>query len=104
MEIIAHRINRISELKKLPLRYGAEIDVRTNGSKIILNHDPYKNGENFKNYLENYNNGTLVLNIKEAGIEKEVVNITKKFRVKKKPSHGGLFLKYIKILIRMIFQ
>ncbi len=83
MEIIAHRINRISELKKLPLRYGAEIDVRTNGSKIILNHDPYKNGENFKNYLENYNNGTLVLNIKEAGIEKEVVNITKKFRVKK---------------------
>lgn len=82
MEIIAHRINKISELKRLPKRFGAEIDLRTYGSKIILSHDPFSKGESFKEYLENYNNGTLVLNIKEAGIEQDVIKMTKKFNIK----------------------
>ena len=28
MEIIAHRINLISELKNIPVKYGCEIDIR----------------------------------------------------------------------------
>ncbi len=82
MEIIAHRINKISELKNLPKAYGAEVDLRASGSKIILNHDPYKKGDNFINYLENYDNGTIVLNIKEAGIEQDVIKLVKKFKIK----------------------
>lgn len=82
MEIIAHRINKISELRNLPKKFGAEVDLRTYGSKIILGHEPYVKGENFKDYLENYNNGTLVLNIKEAGIEHDVINTVKKFNIK----------------------
>ena len=46
MEIIAHRINKLSQLKALPKKYGSEIDLRSFGSKIILNHDPYKTGDN----------------------------------------------------------
>lgn len=82
MEIIAHRINKISELRKLPKKFGAEVDLRTYGSKIILGHEPYVKGENFKDYLENYNNGTLVLNIKESGIENDVIKTVKKFNIK----------------------
>ena len=26
--------------------YGVEIDIRTDGSKLILNHDPFKKGDN----------------------------------------------------------
>ena len=73
MEIIAHRINTLSELKTLPTKYGSEIDIRCNGSKLILNHEPYLTGENLFNYLDNYKHGTLVLNIKEAGIENDVL-------------------------------
>lgn len=82
MELISHRLNSIKELKKLPKKYGAEIDLRTFGSKIVLNHDPYKNGEQLENYLSSFNHGTLVLNIKESGIEKEVVQLVKKYKIK----------------------
>ena len=36
MKIIAHRINKIRQLKALPRKYGSEIDLRSFGSKIIL--------------------------------------------------------------------
>ena len=73
MEIIAHKINSIKRLKKLPLKYGSEVDLRTYGSNIILCHDPYKKGDKLEDYLDNYHHGTLILNIKESGIEKEVI-------------------------------
>ena len=78
MEIIVHRINKVKELLKLDHQYGAEVDLRSFGSKIILNHDPYLNGDNFQDYIENYKHGTLVANIKESGIENEVIEIIKK--------------------------
>ena len=83
MELIAHRINSVKKLKKLPKKYGAEIDLRSNGSNIILNHDPHKKGEKLKNFLSYYNHGTLILNIKESGIENEVIKISKKFKIRK---------------------
>ena len=83
MELIAHRINSVKKLKKLPKKYGAEIDLRSNGSNIILNHDPHKKGEKLKNFLSYYNHGTLILNIKESGIENEAIKISKKFKIRK---------------------
>ena len=45
MEIIIHRINNLSKLKYIPKNYGVEIDVRNFKNNLILNHDPFKNGE-----------------------------------------------------------
>tara|TARA_B100000945_G_scaffold304831_1_gene290718 strand:- start:569 stop:1165 length:597 start_codon:yes stop_codon:yes gene_type:complete len=83
MELIAHRLNRIIDLKKLPKKYGAEVDLRTKGSKIILNHEPYRQGESLENYLSFYNHGTLILNIKESGLEKESIKLAKRYKIKK---------------------
>jgi len=77
MEFIIHRINKIKDLKSLPKKFGTEIDVRTMGSKLILNHEPFNKGDILENYLENYEHKTLVLNLKEAGIEKEVLELVK---------------------------
>tara|TARA_B100001248_G_C27379134_1_gene455999 strand:+ start:850 stop:1434 length:585 start_codon:yes stop_codon:yes gene_type:complete len=74
VEYIIHRINKIKTLSKLPCKYGVEIDVRSYKSKIILNHEPKMNGDSFIDYLSNYKHGTLIFNIKEAGIEKEVID------------------------------
>ena len=82
MEIIVHRINTVRELNKIPPKYGTEIDVRTNGSKIILNHEPFIKGEKFENYIENYKHGTLILNIKESGIEDDILKILKSSTIK----------------------
>ena len=49
---------------------------------LILNHEPFANGDNLKDYLENYKHKTLVLNLKEAGIEKKVLSLVNKYSVK----------------------
>ena len=82
MEIIVHRINCIKDLINLPTNYGVEVDLRSQGSKLILNHEPFKGGEAFIDYIENYKHGTLVLNIKESGIEDEVLKIVKSKPIK----------------------
>tara|TARA_B100001063_G_C16655542_1_gene498281 strand:+ start:79 stop:663 length:585 start_codon:yes stop_codon:yes gene_type:complete len=82
MEIIIHRVNKIKELNKISTNFGAEIDVRTNGSNLILGHDPFMKGDKLEDYLENYNHKTLVLNIKEAGIEEKVLSLVKKYSIK----------------------
>ena len=73
MEIVAHRVNTIDSLEALPASYGAEIDLRADGSRIVLNHDPFAGGTDFDDWLRRYRHGLLVLNIKEAGIEQEVL-------------------------------
>jgi hypothetical protein len=75
MEIVIHRVNERDRLRDLPRHFGAEIDLRADGSTLILNHDPFKGGERFIDWLENYEHGLLVLNIKEAGIESEVIRL-----------------------------
>ena len=78
MEIVIHRINKIQELKNIPPKYGCEIDIRTNGNKLILNHEPFIGGDSFSDYLDEYRHGLLVLNIKEAGIEQKVLEEVRK--------------------------
>ncbi len=77
MEIVLHRINLINDLKSVPVKYGCEIDIRSQGSKLILNHEPYISGDNLVDYLDNYKHGLLVLNIKEAGIENDVLRLVR---------------------------
>jgi hypothetical protein len=78
MEIVIHRINTIKGLREVPQNYGCEIDIRTHGSKFILNHEPLKDGDSYIDYLDEYRHGLLILNIKEAGIEDSVLAETRK--------------------------
>ena len=50
MEIVIHRVNKVQSLKEIPKKYGCEIDIRAQGSKLILHHDTYVNGD----FLEDY--------------------------------------------------
>ena len=77
MELIIHRVNSINNLKKISNSFGVEIDIRTQSSDLILSHNPYKSGDKLVDFLDEYEKGTLILNIKETGIEKEVLNLVK---------------------------
>ena len=83
MEYIAHRINTIEELKQIPFEYGVELDLRDYGDRLILQHDPFKDGEDFEEYLKYYNHGTMILNIKSERIEHKVLELIKKYDIKK---------------------
>ncbi len=83
MEFIAHRINKLEELEKLPKKYGVEIDLRDNvDGKIYINHDPFILGEDFEEYLKQYNHGTMILNIKSERIELKILELLKKYNIK----------------------
>jgi hypothetical protein len=77
MEVIVHRVNNVHGLRSLPRKFGAEIDIRAWGSELILNHEPLEGGDRLVDYLDEYRHGSLVLNIKETGVEDEVLRLVR---------------------------
>lgn len=83
MEFISHRVNKKEELIKLPKEYGVEIDLRDDlTGRIYMEHDPFKDGEDFEEYLKSYNHGTMILNVKSERIEHKILELLKKYDVK----------------------
>lgn len=83
MELIAHRINTLAQLSLLPKCYGAEIDIRDFGSRLILQHDPFVDGEDLEPFLEAYEHDTLILNVKSERIEHRILDLLQKYAIKK---------------------
>ncbi len=73
MKIILHRRNTIQDLKSTPQKYGVEVDIRSQGEKLIIHHDPFVDGESFEDWIAVYQHGTLILNIKEEGLEGRLI-------------------------------
>lgn len=83
MEFIAHRINTVEELKKLPTQYGVELDLRDDlNGRIYIQHNPFEPGEDFEEYLKNYHHGTMILNVKSERIELKILEMLPKYDVK----------------------
>lgn len=82
MQYIAHRINTIEELKKVPNNFGVELDLRDFEDRLILQHDPFTDGEDFEEYLKYYNHGLMILNIKSERIEHKVLELVKKYKLR----------------------
>lgn len=82
MKIIVHRVNSVEALKKIPTKYGVEIDVRESGGKLILNHEPFAQGVRLETYLKHYSHALMIVNIKEAGIESKIIELLKKYKIK----------------------
>ena len=74
MQYIAHRVNTRAQLTGVPVEYGVEIDLRDRGQRLILEHDPFGDGENFSDYLIDYRHATMILNIKSERIEHRVLD------------------------------
>lgn len=81
MELIAHRKNTAEQLKETPPHYGVELDLRSQGTRIIIHHDPFTEGEDFETWLQDYRHGTLILNVKEEGLESQLIDLMKKHKI-----------------------
>ena len=83
MLYIAHRINTIEELDRLPSQYGVELDLRDDlNGRIYIQHNPFEPGEDFEEYLKHYHHGLMILNIKSERIEHKVLELIGKYNVK----------------------
>jgi len=74
MRLIAHRRNTVSELINTPANYGVEVDIRSFGEQLIIHHDPCVTGESFEDWISVYKHGTLILNVKEEGLESRLIS------------------------------
>lgn len=73
--MIAHRRNRVAELRDTATDQGVEVDIRSFGNRLVVHHDPYVEGEAFEDWIEAYRHGTLILNVKEEGLEARLIDV-----------------------------
>ena len=73
MKLISHRRNTVSELLATDSKYGIEVDIRSKGDRLIIHHDPFVAGESFDVWIDAYRHGTLILNVKEEGLEARLI-------------------------------
>ena len=81
MNFISHRRNTTEELKATPTEYGIEVDIRSDNGQLIIHHDPFAKGEDFEEWIKHYQHGTLILNIKEEGLEARLINLMKQYGI-----------------------
>ncbi|MEM7041795.1 MAG: phosphatidylinositol-specific phospholipase C/glycerophosphodiester phosphodiesterase family protein [Pseudomonadota bacterium] len=81
MKIIRHRRNTIDELRATPTTLGIEVDIRSFGERLVVHHDPMVEGEDFEAWLDHYRHGTLILNVKEEGLEEPVLASMRERRI-----------------------
>lgn len=72
-EIIAHRRNTVAMLADTPRDHGVEVDIRSFGDRLIIHHDPFVDALDFEEWLTGYAHGTLILNVKEEGLEDRLI-------------------------------
>jgi hypothetical protein len=81
MKLIAHRKNTLAELKASPPEYGVEVDIRSYADELVIHHDPFVKGESFEAWLKEYRHGTLILNVKEEGLEARLIELMKRYTI-----------------------
>jgi len=81
MLIILHRVNTIESLQSAPTDLGVEVDIRSNGDDLIINHDPFQSGDLFEEWIQYYHHKILILNVKEEGLEEELLKLMDKYKI-----------------------
>ena len=81
MKFISHRRNTIDELSATPKEFGVEVDIRSNNGRLVIHHDPFTQGDDFEEWIKYYHHGTLILNVKEEGLETRLIDLMKQHQI-----------------------
>ena len=81
MKIYRHRVNTVAELTKINPTHGVEVDLRTHFGDLVLSHDPYEQGELFSDWLRYWRGQSIILNVKEDGLEEKILAFMEKNRI-----------------------
>lgn len=82
MIVIKNRVNTSADLNAVSPDYGVEVDVRERNNALILQNDPFMDGEALESYLANYRHKFIVFDIKSEGIEFKVIELAERAGIK----------------------
>lgn len=73
MIVVRHRRNTAAELADVPSDQGVEIDLRSFGNRLVVQHEAFADGEDFEAWIGGYDHRLLIANVKEEGLEPSVL-------------------------------
>jgi hypothetical protein len=79
--IYAHRINTIAQLETLPPGIGLELDLRSDGDRVIVTHDPFTTGPTIDEYFPRIGARACIFDVKCEGIEEAVIRTATRYGV-----------------------
>lgn len=77
MIIVAHRVNTLEALERVPAEYGIEFDVREGVDGPCVTHDPWTPSVALDTFLAHCRHSFYIVNIKCEGIEPRVLEMLK---------------------------
>ena len=69
-----HRVNTLEALQQTPAEQGIELDLRSDGDRVIVTHDPFTDGPALDEYLAQVGRRPCIFNVKCEGIEALVLD------------------------------
>jgi hypothetical protein len=69
----SHRVNTIEALDQVPHALGIELDLRSDGDRVIVTHDPFTDGPRIEEFFPRIGQRPCIFNVKCEGIEARVL-------------------------------
>lgn len=80
-KLYRHRVNTVEELRNIPESLGIEFDLRSDGGRVIVTHDPFAGGPAIEDYFPLIGSRPCIFNIKCEGIEERVLDLATRCNV-----------------------
>jgi hypothetical protein len=79
--LYAHRINTVEQLEQLPRGLGLELDLRSEGDRVIVTHDPFTKGPTIDEYFPRIGARACIFDVKCEGIEDAVLRAAARYGI-----------------------
>ncbi len=77
LRIYRHRVNTVDELEGTSPALGIEFDLRSDGDRVIVTHDPFTSGPTIEEFFPHIGQRPCIFNVKCEGIEERVMSLAK---------------------------
>ena len=82
MIVIRNGINSSHELLLTPKEFGVKADVRSYNGSLVVQVNPFANGELLEDYLKVFGHKMIIFDVKSEGIENAIIETAEKCGVK----------------------
>ncbi len=81
INLYQHRVNTMEALFAVPPDLGVEFDLRSDGNRIIVAHDPFTDGPTIDEFFPHLGSRRCIVNVKCEGIEPAVQALAQRYGI-----------------------